>query len=298
MPATLARSGRLWDHLHMRSPTLSVLVLGLLVLPTVARAADAPAPRELLQPKKSAIASPITDRFALRGTYYQPALQTDLRFDSSAAVLGSSISAEDTLGMDNELNQGNIEMIWRLTNRQRFRVDFYSMSRTGDVVLDQLIRFGDDTYRATDRVTSGFNLRMLGLTYNYSFLKREKIELGAGLGLHLIQAEGRAAVPVRLLSESFDVAGPFATGSVDGTYRITKRFSANIRAQYLGGNAGTVDGSFGIYHADVQFRFRPNLAFGLGYAKTTIDLTSTDTSFAGSLLLDIAGPEAFVRVSF
>jgi hypothetical protein len=293
----LASGQQLWDHQPMRSPILSILILGVFTLPA-ALAAEAAAKRELLQPSKSAVASPITDRFAIRGTYYQPKVQTDLRLDSAAGVPGTPISAEDTLGMDNELNQGSIEMLWRLTDRQRLRIDYQKTTRSGDVLLNQLVRFGDNTYLAADRVISGMDLRMMNITYNYSFLKREKFEVGAGLGIHLVQAEGSADVPTRLLRESFDVAGPFATMSVDGTWRFTKRFSANVRGQYLGGAAGKFDGSFAIYHGDVQFRFRRNLAFGLGYSKSKLDFNSTDTSFPGKLLLDISGPEAFVRVSF
>ena len=226
----------------------AVLVLGSLAVTAISSerlaAAEADKPRELLQPPKSTIASPITDRFALRGIYFQPTIDMPLRYDSSPLLQGTAISGEDTLGFDDEMNQGMLEMTFRLTDKHRIRADFYKMTRSGDVVLDQLVRFGDDTYRVSDRVVSAMDLRMLGLTYTYSLLRRERIELAAGLGLHLMQAEGEAEVPARLLRENFDVAGPFATLAVDATWRMTKRFSLNIRGQYLGGNVDAIDGCF------------------------------------------------------
>jgi hypothetical protein len=105
-------------------------------------------------------------------------------------------------------------------------------------------------------------------------------------------------VPARRLEERFDAAGPFPTLAVDGTYRITDRISLNARAQYFGVGIDEVDGSLGMYHADLQFRAWRNLAFGVGYTKTALRVDSSDSSFSGRLDIDVKGPEAFARVSF
>jgi hypothetical protein len=262
-----------------------------------APSADKAPKRELLQPPKTSIASPITDRLALRGIYYQPAVTTQLRYDSSTGVTGSLLSAENDLLFDNKMNQGNLEFMFRMLDRHRIRADFFTSSRSSAQLLTRTILFGDDVYQVSDRLNSKLDLKMLNVTYNYSFIKLDRVELSIGLGLHLLQAEGKLEVPTRFLRESFDVAGPLATLSADATWRMTRRFSANLRAQYMGGNVDDTDASFSIYHGDVQFRVRPNMALGLGYSQTTIDLTSTSPDFTGLVLLEFKGPEAFVRVS-
>jgi hypothetical protein len=262
-----------------------------------APAADKAPKRELLQPPRISIASPITDRLALRGLYYQPAVTTQLRYDSSTGVTGSLLSAENDLLFDKKMNQGNLEFMFRMLDRHRIRADFFTSSRSSALLLTRTIVFGDDVYRVSDRLNSKLDLKMLNLTYNYSFIKIDRVEVSAGMGLHLLQAEGELEVPARFLRESFDVAGPLATISADATWRVTRRFSANLRAQYMGGNVDDTDASFSIFHGDVQFRVRPNFALGLGYTQTKIDLTSTSADFSGLVLLDFKGPEAFVRVS-
>lgn len=280
--------------------TARTLALGLLTLGCAgaAQAAAPEAPRELLQPPKVEIASPITDRFALRGSYQQPRVTTDIRYDASAMALGTPLSGEDDLGLDDELNKGALEMMLRMADRHRIRGDFFQLKRAGDRVMTQTVRFGDDVYDVSDRVVTNTDIRFFGLTYTYSFLKAERFEFSAGAGLHLFQVEGEAAVPDRRISEEFDAAGPFPTIAVDGTYRITPRISFNARAQYFGVGIDDVDGALGIYHADLQFRAWRNLAFGVGYTKTHLSVESTDDSFAGRLGIDVKGPEAFVRVSF
>jgi hypothetical protein len=280
----------------MRKTILACVVL----VPGVggAFAAEADKPRELLQPPKETIASPITDRFALRGIYLIPKASTDLRYDNAAGVLGTELSGERDLGLKEQLHEGTLEMTLRMLERHRLRADFFQLRRDGDVTMTRQVRFGDDTYVASDRVVTNSDIRFFGLTYTYSFVYAERFEFAAGAGLHLFQVDGMASVPSRRLQQEFDAAGPFPTIAVDGTYRVTNRFSVNARAQYFGVGIDNFDGSLGIYHADVQFRAWPNLAFGLGYTKTSLHVDSTDASFAGRLGIDVKGPEAFVRASF
>lgn len=280
----------------LRKSLVSGLVLA--VFASAGGAAEPAKPRELLQPPKQAIASPITDRFALRGIYQQPSVTTDLRYDNGAGLLGTELSGEKDLGLDDELNEVTLELMFRMLDRHRIRADFFQLKRNGTAQMTQTVRFGDDTYTATDRVVTTSDLRFFGLTYTYSFIHAERFEFSAGLGLHLFQVEGMASVPTRRLQQDFDAAGPFPTLAVDGTYRVTDRFSLNARAQYFGIGIDDVDGSLGIYHADVQFRAWKNLAFGLGYTKTSLHVDSTDDSFSGRVFFDVKGPEAFVRVSF
>ena len=84
------------------------------------------------------------------------------RYDPSPLLPGTRFRGEETLGFDGELNQGTVEMMFRMADRHRIRADFFTMSRSGDVLLDQLVQFGDDTYRVNDRVESSMDLRMLG----------------------------------------------------------------------------------------------------------------------------------------
>jgi len=286
----------------MRNPSRFSLVLAVLAAPVFGAESgagqEADAPRELLKPPTYSIASPITDRFALKGVYYQPTVDTLLRYDSSTGATGTEFLAEDTLGLDDELNQGLFEMWIRMADRHRLRVDFYKMSRQGDVIIDQVLQFGDSTFLPGENVVSDMELRTLGLTYTYSVFRRETFEIGLGLGMHLVQMEGAAEVPVRFEGEEFDVAGPMASLALDGTWRFLEKWSANGRVQYLQGNLDDVDGLYAQYHLDVQYRVHRNLAFGLGYSQTRMKVDSIAADFSGMFDLEYAGPEAFVRVSF
>ena len=138
----------------------------------------------------------------------------------------------------------------------------------------------------------------MDLTYTYSFLRGERYELGAGLGVHLLQAEASAEIPRTPQFADFNGAGPYATLALDGTWRITKQWSVNARGNYLKVTIGSVGGMMGQYHADLQYRWKRNLAFGLGYRRQEVELDLHGTDPSGVLKFTISGPELFARLSF
>lgn len=244
------------------------------------------------------VPSPITDRFALRGIYFQPTLTTDARFDSDAGTRGTPFSGEADLGLDDEANQGRIELMLRMRDRHRVRIDYLKLDRYGESTLTRPIVYRNTTYFTGDRVLSEFNVRALGLTYSGSVLRRERVELGIGLGLHVLEAAANAEVRARNVSEQGSGIGVLPTLAVDGSWRISSRWALTGRAQYLSVSSNDVDGRFGDYHVDLQYRWRPNLAMGIGWSRLTLDVDIGDSDLPGRVALDSAGPELFFRVSF
>ncbi len=244
------------------------------------------------------VPSPITDRFAVRGIYFQPKLTTDARFDSDAGTPGTPFSGEADLGLDDEANQGRMELMLRMRDRHRVRIDYLKLDRYGESTLTRPIVYRNTTYFTGDRVLSDFNVRMLGLTYAGSVLRRERLELGLGLGLHLLEAAANAEVRARNVNEEGSGVGVLPTLAVDGNWRISSRWALTGRAQYLAVSTSDVDGRLADYHLDVQYRWRPNFALGIGWSKLTLDVDITDADLPGRVALESVGPEIFFRVSF
>ncbi len=244
------------------------------------------------------VASPITDHFALRGIYYQPSLTTDGRFDSDAGTPGTLFSGEDDLGLDDEANQGRMEVLLRMKERHRVRIDYLKLDRFGANRLTRQINYRNSIYNVNDFVETDLNWRMLGVTYTWSALRRERFEIGVGLGLHFVEAQAKSEIRARNITEDGSGVGVLPTVAVDGTWRISKRWAVTGHAQYLAVSSTDVDGSFADYHLDVQYRLRRNLAIGLGYSAIKLDADIDSNDLPGSLVLDASGPELFFRVSF
>jgi hypothetical protein len=285
---------------RMRSMYLTAVLLAATGAATAA-AATAAATEKSQQPPPPEPASPITDHFALRASAFMGTASTDGEVDDpTAATPGTPFSLEKDFKLSPHVHQARAEFIFRLRERGRLRVDLWELTRTGVANPTTTIVYGGHTFTPTDLVYSEFNWHQVDLTWTYSFLKRNRFELGAGLGLHLLEAEANANATLATgpVSERFSGAGPFVTVALDGTWRISRRFAFCARGQYLKLTVSSVKGSLADYHGDVQFRWRPNLAFGLGYQSTQTRLDVSNNNPNGFMQLGTHGPELFARASF
>ena len=248
-----------------------------------------------------AIPSPITDRFYVRGTFYSPAANTGLHVNPHNAppgVSGTAINAERDLGLNSRLYQGRMELMFRLRERNRLRVDFLEVDRSGDHLLSRTIVFGDETFLTNDRTLSSLDWRMFGLTYTYSLYRGERLEIGTGFGLHLLQAYAKGEVPARQERQEVSGAGAFPTIPIDLTWRISSRFAFTARGQYLRASVSDTNAWLADIHEDVQYRWKPNFAVGVGYSVLRAALSLHSSTFPGGFQFSLKGPDAFFRVSF
>ena len=270
-----------------------------------AAAAKAEAVEAAKPPRPAVPASPVADQFAFRAGYYLGSAATEGRVDQTTpSSTGTPFSLEDDFRISPQAHQLRVEMMFRMRDRNRLRVDMWELNRNSVTSPTRDITYGGNTFTPADSVRSRFDWRQIDFTYTYSLLRGERYELGLGLGVHLLQAEAEAQVSASAarptaVDEDFSGAGPFATLAVDGSWRFTRRFAFSARGQYLRLHVSSLTAAMSDYHADVQFRWRPNVAIGLGYQSTQTRLeVANNATNNGFMRLDLKGPELFLRTSF
>jgi hypothetical protein len=276
-------------------------LLAAVAMPAISMLAASDASAAPVRPgEERPVPSPLTDRFALRGSFFTSSPTTNLRLDSSANTTGTLVSAENDFGLDDDIQQGRIELTFRMgkSQRNKLRIDYFKLDRYAAIALPRTLQFGDNAFNAGELVTSSVDYRVLTFTDTISIFRRESFEAGLGLGISAIEAELRGEVPARQVREVATGTAPFPTIALDTVWRFTERFSLSARAQYFSATVGDISGLMSDYHGDVQFRFRPNVAFGLGWTALRTNLDVQDDDFPGRVALKVTGPEAFVRVSF
>jgi hypothetical protein len=255
-------------------------------------------PSEALKPKSLEIASPMTDRFYMRGSYFPAAVTTELRLDPSATEQGTLLSGEDDLGLDDQIDQGRMEFDIRLGERNHMRIDYFKLNRFSEQPLPRDIAFGDFDFAAGTTFRSKLDWRVMTFTYTYSVFRSDRFEGGLGFGIHLIEAQAEGGEPGTLNREEASEVGIFPTIAANLAFRITNRWSITARGQQYSASPEDFEGKMADYHADVQFRWRKNLAFGVGYTKLETNLDVFDTEQPLFFTLDTSGPELFFRASF
>jgi hypothetical protein len=258
-------------------------------------------PSEALKPKSLDIASPITDRFYMRGSYFQGNIATLMRIDSTGAALpdGTTLLGEEDLGLDDVVNQARMEFNFRMAPRSNVRIDYFKLNRFGQVLLPEDIEFGDFSFDAGDPFRSKLDWRSLSLTYTFSILRTERLEFGAGLGAYVFEMHAEGGEPGTVNRDEDSEAGIFPAGALNFAWRISKRWAFTARHNQLKlVGVDDADGKYQDSHADIQWRWRKNFAVGLGYSRTYINLDVHDADEPFLFDLEAAGPEIFFRASF
>ena len=225
---------------------------------------------------------------------------TNLRFDSSSGLEGTPINAENDLGLDKSSVEPKFQAMVRVGERHRLRFDYFTLDRTGQTTITSPIVFRDVILQVGDPVQTTMSLRSLGISYEYSFIHRERFELAATIGINDtdLSARARVSTQTRHVNQSEDQAGPFPTLGLDGTYLVSKRFYFDARAQYFKVAIDHISGTVSFFELAGLYRLRPNVAFALGYTSARADVDSRQTTSGGFFNLSSKGPEFFVRVAF
>jgi hypothetical protein len=258
-------------------------------------------PSEALKAEKKELASPVSDRFYMRGTYFQGNVATDLRIDSRDAQLpdGTLLRGEEDLGLDDVVDQARMEFNVRMGERNNVRIDYFKLNRFGEVTLVNDVEFGDFSFDAGDTFRTKLDWRTLSLTYTYSLFRAERFEAGLGLGLYILEIKAEGGEPGTLNRDRGSEAGLFPTLAANAAYRISKRWAVTGRVNQLKlVNVDDAEGQFLDWHADIQYRWRKNFAVGLGYTQTNVELELSNVDEPFLYNLDVKGPEIFFRASF
>jgi len=260
-------------------------------------------PSDVLKPKGLKLASPVSDRFYVRGTYFNAKAETLVRLDPTVILAtGSLLKGEEDLGLDDQIDQPRIEFDFRIGERNHVRVDYFKLERFAETTLTQPILFGDGLFLTGATFRTHLDWRTLGLTYSYSFFKSDRYEFGAGVGMHLVEGHLSGETPGTVSKQKVDNVGIIPTAAITAAYRISKRWAVTLRAQgYDGKEYSNEDGDWRgemyDYHLDFQYRWRKNFAVGLGYSSIESDLLIDGTP-GGQFNLKTDGPELFFRASF
>jgi hypothetical protein len=245
--------------------------------------------------------SPTDERVSLSLGFEHLSNTTDLRLDPSTGLPGTPINAESALGLDSSDFEPKFDATVRVGERHRLRFDYFTLDRTGQTTLTNTpIVFRDAVLQVGDPVETTLSLRSLGITYEYSFIHRERFELAATFGINDtdLSARARVTTETRHVNQTEDQAGPLPTLGLDSTYVFSKRFYIDGRAQYFKLSVDHLTGTVEYYEFAALYRYRPNISFGVGYTSAKADIDSRQTKTSGYFDLNSKGPEAFVRVAF
>lgn len=239
----------------------------------------------------------LNDRFTfeLGGFYSRSSTQASL--GPPAGGTGVIVDFENTLGLDERNLSGIGGFLWRISDRWRLEVDYFSLNRRATRTLETQVEWGSQVFPVGATVDSRYDFSDIRVSGGYSFFKRPDKELGVGLGLHVagikssLQSAGVGA-------EARDVLAPLPVLNFYGTFALTNEWALRARVDWLSLNYDIYSGDLRSTAIDVLYRPYRNVGFGLGLRTFVLDVEIDDADWRGRARTTFTGPTAFVTMSF
>jgi hypothetical protein len=236
----------------------------------------------------------LPDRFMIRGGYlYVFGAETDVQLVGQSG-LGTVIDFNKTLHGTQEYSGFRVDAAYRFNERHSMGLSYYRVLRNANRQITSDLTVEDITIAAGAQSTSSLNFDMYRLTYNYSFYRTEKVELGITPGLYIMRVKfditGSATCSGALAncagqptafgraSEQVTVPLPSIGGFVN--YKITPKLMAQVRSDFFYLKVGDNTGSMFEFYAGLEYRLFKHFALGASFDRlqSNIDLIGNDSS--------------------
>ena len=272
------------------------------------------AKRELLaEPVPTPPPSVLTDRFGVSIGTFAAHLRSGGQVDRSVYPLssGTPFGAESDLGLiDRKLMFPDVSVMLRLGSRARVDFSFLQSNRVGTVILGRQISYLNGTYNPGDRLQSELDWRVMKGNALIDVLHGDRYAVSLLAGVQVEETLSLLQVDLRSSKNSVSATGVMPVVGLEATWL----FGANSRWSLVGrGDYFNTQRLYYVYkaqqfgatrnlHADLQYRWTPNVSLGLGYTNfrvtAEVQTVTPSTSSIGALGFAAKGPEAFFRVAF
>src|SRR6185295_18426241 len=180
----------------------TLVLAGLLALVSAARAEDEEFPPMSLEAEPAKLP---WRTFELCGGVSYASVSSTLTVSRAAGGAGVAIDAEGVLGMSREVLCPQVWAAYRLGGMHRILASFEDMSRSATRTLSQDIEFNGNTYTVGTTVHSVYGIQVYGLTYAWSFLQDDRMDIALTAGFNTLRLHASIAPddPTRYESQRF-----------------------------------------------------------------------------------------------
>ncbi|MDA8140154.1 MAG: hypothetical protein M0036_16020 [Desulfobacteraceae bacterium] len=255
--------------------------------------------------------SPWGEKYSLTLGYFISNLDTGLRL---GAGLGVDIDAEDALNLEETMSVARLEG-YRRFGKHRVDLSWMSLNRKAMRTAGESFTFENNqgeqvTVAAGANVESYLNLNLYKLTYSYSFIQDDRLDLAAALGVYIAPIEvGIAAqgtvndqeIANERSASSFTAPLPMLGLRMD--IAVTPKWFVRYQGQIFYLEYESFKGS--LYSSTMAVEYKPwqHVGFGLGYdlLKMMLEAKKNDypeIDFKGKINFQYTGLMLYCKLFF
>lgn len=247
------------------------------------------------------------DRFWAEASFFRPHVDSSIEINSTTNPgIGTDIDMEGDLGLDNDESLPAFLAGARISRNFSIVAEYFSIGRDATHTLDRNITIEGVTYPVAGSVTTEFNTDIYRLVLSYSFIRTDKAEAGASIGLHAtdfeVGIEGSGTIgggaPGQIQTRRQDFLAPIPTLGVYASYEILPRLTLSGRADYLSLSIDDYDGRLLNAQAKLSYRVLDNVGLGIAYRHVDYRVDVEKERYEGRFQYEFSGPAVFLEVGF
>jgi len=253
---------------------------------------------------------PTGDRWRIGAGYFAPDLDTAIVVTDTGGNIGTGISFEQNLGLDDSEGTGLLNIDWRFFKRHAVSYRYFALDRSATTSGSTVtIAIGDEVFDIDLPIQSFFDITAHEVSYSYSLLFDQRKELFVGVGLSLqdlslgIQGTESSPNPGEIINSTLDSTAPLPTLNVGFDYAFSDKWLFQSRLGWLAveldlGADEDLSGQIINANAGILWKAFENVGFFAQYQLFDVDVDFVDRGVLFAIDYDYKGPVLGVSVSF
>ena len=216
-----------------------------------------------------------------------------VRYDSLMSLTepnlgaGISISPEDTLGLSTEQVVLRLEGYYRFTKKHAMTYSWYKITSDGSKILEEEFEWLDDngdtiTIPAGAKADTTLSYDIFKLGYLWSFHHTDKVEMAAGVGLHMTRIEiglHTESTTSGVDARDVDTTLPLPVFSYAIVYHVTPKFAWHLKQEFFALQFDKWDGNYTDSTLGIEYRFLENVGLGIALSSNSLKITENKDDY-------------------
>jgi hypothetical protein len=209
------------------------------------------------------------------------------------------INLGDNVGVDDTNSLLNLQLRWNFGNDDKWSLwgQYFKNKASGGAQLQEDVEWRDVTFREGSFVGAGVSLEIIRLFAGYSFIKDDRSDFGAGIGIHNLDIstyiEGEILVDdggTGFHRGEADSSQPLPNLGVWYDYSPARKWLLHARVDWISANIGDYDGTLWNTNVGVNYQLFRNIGIDLSYQFFNLDVGVDSSDWKGTADLTYSGP--------
>ena len=194
------------------------------------------------------------------------------------------------LGVDESNTLLDVQFRWNFGNERKWSLwgQYFKNKANGDAVLKEDVEWQDVVFHEGSFVGAGVSLEVLRVFLGRSFIKNDKSDFGAGVGIHNLSIDAYIEGEIFINDGdtgfhrgNADTSAPLPNLGAWYTYSPAKKWLLHTRVDWISADIGDYDGTLWNVSAGVGYQLSRHFGVDLSYEYFNLDLGVNSSDWRG-----------------